>query len=85
MDKTYLVQVEGDPDSASLEALRHGVRLKDGLTQPADVERIAPPIPALPAPVGRRVDRGRELRLDAAGAAIARSSEELPGAGRTKR
>lgn len=43
MPKTYLVQVEGDPDSASLEALRHGVRLKDGLTQPADVERIASP------------------------------------------
>lgn len=43
--KTYLAQVEGDPDEAKLEALRRGVRLKDGLTQPAEVERIeAPPL-----------------------------------------
>ncbi|HWU04065.1 MAG TPA: pseudouridine synthase, partial [Novosphingobium sp.] len=26
--KTYLVQVEGEPDAAALEALRRGVRLK---------------------------------------------------------
>jgi len=43
LPKTYLVQVEGDPDAASLEALRRGVRLKDGLTRPAGVERIDPP------------------------------------------
>ncbi len=41
--KTYLVQVEGEPDEASLERLRRGVRLKDGLTLPASVERIDPP------------------------------------------
>lgn len=41
--KTYRVQIEGDPDEASLAALRRGVRLKDGLTRPADVERIADP------------------------------------------
>ena len=41
--KTYLVQVEGDPDEAGLEPLRRGVRLKDGLTRPAEVERIAAP------------------------------------------
>lgn len=45
MPKTYLVQVEGDPDEAALAALRRGVRLKDGLTLPAQVERIdAPPL-----------------------------------------
>lgn len=43
MPKTYLVQVEGDADEASLEALRRGVRLKDGQTLPAKVERIADP------------------------------------------
>lgn len=43
MAKTYLVQVEGEPDQASLQHLREGVALKDGLTRPADVERIAGP------------------------------------------
>ena len=41
--KTYLVQVEGEPDEAALEALRRGVRLKDGMTRPAEAERIAEP------------------------------------------
>ncbi|WP_018871762.1 pseudouridine synthase [Thioalkalivibrio sp. ALJ16] len=41
--KTYWVQVEGEPDAAALEALRRGVELKDGLTRPARVERMAPP------------------------------------------
>nr|WP_250890029.1 pseudouridine synthase [Sphingobium nicotianae] len=43
MPKTYLVQVEGEPTDASLDALRKGVRLKDGPTLPAEVERIAAP------------------------------------------
>jgi len=43
MPKTYLVQVEGDAAEESLDALRQGVRLKDGLTRPAEVERIADP------------------------------------------
>ena len=41
--KTYLVQVEGDVGEAALAALRRGVRLKDGPTLPAEVERIADP------------------------------------------
>lgn len=43
MPKTYLVQVEGEPDEASLDLLRKGVRLKDGLTRPAEAERIDAP------------------------------------------
>jgi 23S rRNA pseudouridine2457 synthase len=43
MAKTYLVQVEGEPVETALEQLRRGVSLKDGLTQPADVERIDAP------------------------------------------
>jgi len=43
MPKSYLAQVEGDAQEASLDALRRGVRLKDGLTLPAEVERIADP------------------------------------------
>jgi len=41
--KTYLVQVEGEPEEASLVSLRQGVCLKDGLTRPAEVERIDAP------------------------------------------
>ena len=41
--KTYLAQVEGVPDAAALDALRHGVTLKDGLTRPAEVEAIPAP------------------------------------------
>mgnify|MGYP001233740868 CR=1 FL=1 len=41
--KTYLVQVEGEPDAAALAALGAGVQLKDGMTRPARVERIDPP------------------------------------------
>jgi len=43
MPKTYLVQVEGDAGDDALNQLRSGVRLKDGLTLPADVERIDTP------------------------------------------
>lgn len=43
MPKTYLVQVEGDLADDALAQLRRGVRLKDGLTLPADVERIDAP------------------------------------------
>ena len=41
--KTYLVQIEGEPDAASLAALRVGVALGDGMTRPAEVERIEAP------------------------------------------
>jgi 23S rRNA pseudouridine2457 synthase len=43
MPKTYLVQVEGEPDEATITALCTGVSLKDGLTLPAQAERIAAP------------------------------------------
>ena len=43
MPKTYLVQVEGDVTDNALAYLRQGVRLKDGLTLPAEAERIDDP------------------------------------------
>jgi 23S rRNA pseudouridine2457 synthase len=41
--KTYLVQVEGEPDEGALQRLAQGVQLKDGLTLPARCQRIAAP------------------------------------------
>lgn len=41
--KTYLAQVEGEPDDASLDRLRAGVMLNDGMTRPATVCLIDPP------------------------------------------
>ncbi len=41
--KTYFVQVEGDVTEAALDALRRGVQLKDGMTLPAEAERIDAP------------------------------------------
>ncbi|MEG3089701.1 pseudouridine synthase [Sphingomonas sp. PB4P5] len=43
LPKTYLVRVEGDVQDAALQQLRQGVELKDGLTRPAEVERIDTP------------------------------------------
>ena len=43
MPKTYLVQVEGDVADENLALLRVGVRLKDGMTLPAEAERIDDP------------------------------------------
>ena len=41
--KTYWVQVEGEPTDAQLQELRDGVKLKDGMTRPADVQRMDEP------------------------------------------
>ena len=44
MEKTYWVQVEGEPDDAALAAWRAGVQLNDGMTRPARAVLIdAPP------------------------------------------
>tara|TARA_R110002033_G_scaffold13802_7_gene40944 strand:+ start:1505 stop:2050 length:546 start_codon:yes stop_codon:yes gene_type:complete len=43
MPKTYLAQVEGEIAEESLSLLRQGIELKDGITRPAEAERIAEP------------------------------------------
>lgn len=43
LPKTYLVQVEGDVAEPALEQLRRGVLLNDGMTRPAQAERIEAP------------------------------------------
>ncbi|WP_163937679.1 pseudouridine synthase [Paraferrimonas sp. SM1919] len=42
-EKEYWVQVEGCPQAADLDKLRHGVTLKDGPTKPAKVEVMSEP------------------------------------------
>ena len=44
LEKTYWVQVEGEPDEAALQALRQGVQLGDGPTLPARIRVMAPPV-----------------------------------------
>jgi 23S rRNA pseudouridine2457 synthase len=41
--KTYLVQVEGEPDEPRLQSLRRGVQLNDGPTLPGQARRIDAP------------------------------------------
>ena len=43
MAKTYFVQVEGEPDAASIDHLCSGVTLKDRVTRPAKVEPVDAP------------------------------------------
>ncbi len=43
LPKTYLVQVEGEPDDAAVKQLSRGVELNDGVTRPARAEAIADP------------------------------------------
>ena len=43
LPKTYLVQVEGEPDEAALAALRAGVDLGDFVTRPCEARRVAAP------------------------------------------
>jgi len=56
MEKTYWVQVEGEPDAAALAALRAGVQLNDGPTLPAHCRLLdtAPPVGPRDPPIRQR-------------------------------
>ncbi len=43
LPKTYLVQVEREPDANALRQLAKGVQLNDGMTRTANIELIEPP------------------------------------------
>lgn len=40
LEKTYWVQVEGDPSDQAIQALQQGVTLNDGPTRPAKVKKL---------------------------------------------
>ena len=42
--KTYYVQVEGEPKQSDLDLLRAGLKLRDGITRPAEAKIIEPPL-----------------------------------------
>lgn len=44
LEKSYWVQVEGEPSKEALAALRTGVLLNDGITKPARIRIITPPL-----------------------------------------
>lgn len=48
LTKHYWVQVEGTVSDAAIRSLRQGVKLKDGLTLPAEVSRIEEPVELWP-------------------------------------
>ena len=41
VEKTYVAEVEGDPDEEALQRLRNGIELDDGPTAPARARRLA--------------------------------------------
>ncbi|HEY5694970.1 MAG TPA: pseudouridine synthase [Gaiellaceae bacterium] len=42
VEKTYVAEVEGDPDEDALQRLRDGIELDDGPTAPAKARRLGP-------------------------------------------
>jgi 23S rRNA pseudouridine2605 synthase len=65
VEKTYVAEVEGDPDDAVLAALERGVELEDGVTAPARARRLRSGVVELTIHEGRN----RQVRrmLDAVG------------------
>jgi CMP/dCMP kinase len=76
--KTYLVQVEGFPDSRKVRRMRHGVMLDDGPTAPAQVELLHEPPPE--AEQGRKkAEEQRRRRAGVEPKAAMRGPAAAPG------
>jgi 23S rRNA pseudouridine2605 synthase len=93
VEKTYLVDVEGEPDDAALRALEEGVELEDGPTAPAGARRLAPSRVELTIHEGRKHQVKRMLeavghpvtRLHRTGYAGVSADDLDPGAWRELR
>jgi 23S rRNA pseudouridine2605 synthase len=70
VEKTYVVEVEGEPSDATLEQLRTGVGLDDGPTAPAKVRRLTKNILELTIHEGR--NRQVKRMLEAVGHPVTR-------------
>jgi 23S rRNA pseudouridine2605 synthase len=70
VEKTYVVEVEGEPSDAALERLRQGVELEDGITSPAKVRRLTKNTLELTIHEGR--NRQVKRMLDAVAHPVAR-------------
>ena len=92
VEKTYVAEVEGDPDEAALQRLRDGLELDDGPTAPARARRLGRgrvelvlhegrkhQVKRMLAAVGHPVDAAAPLRLRGPDARRARA-RRVPGA-----
>ncbi len=70
VEKTYVAEVEGDPDEQALQRLRDGIELDDGPTAPARARRLARGRVELVLHEGRKHQVKR--MLDAAGHPVTR-------------
>jgi 23S rRNA pseudouridine2605 synthase len=70
VEKTYVVEVEGEPSDATLQQLRIGVELDDGPTAPAKVRRLTKNILELTIHEGR--NRQVKRMLEAVGHRVTR-------------
>src|SRR4051794_27059707 len=70
VEKTYVVEVEGEPSDATLQQLRSGVELDDGPTAPAKVRRLTKNILELTIHEGR--NRQVKRMLEAVGHPVTR-------------
>jgi len=71
VEKTYEVDVEGEPDDATLRALADGVELEDGRTAPARVRRLAP------SRIELTIHEGRNRQVKRMCAAVGHSARRL--------
>jgi len=62
IEKTYLTDVRGELTTAKIEALRHGVTLKDGITAPAKVKVVRRSRTGATLELTLREGRNREVR-----------------------
>jgi 23S rRNA pseudouridine2605 synthase len=70
VEKTYVVEVEGEPTNATLEQLQAGVELDDGATAPAKARRLTKNVLELTIHEGR--NRQVKRMLEAVGHPVTR-------------